>query len=223
MPSRARRTWAVVRAACPRSLIALVVTTVLSAHAGAAPAAAAEPVVEYARDAQTVVLRYTEILGEIGEKDRGPVLTIYGDGRVLVHQPAYMTRAGDYALRLRRGELDRLMRSLAGKGLIDFDETAARAAKRARLIAARQAAQRAPGTATVSYVADDSTTVIEMQLARYVPAGGRAVTGVHKRIAWDAVRWDAAHHPDITALQGLAAAEQELRALRERPDLTRVQ
>jgi hypothetical protein len=221
MPSGARRTRAAVRARRGRVLAALALSASLGAPA--APAVAAEPVVEYARDAGAVVLRYTEVLGEIGEKDHGPSLTVFGDGRVLVHHPRYATRAGDYTVRLRRAELDRLMRSLAAKGVADFDEPAARDAKRARLVAARHAALSAPGTATLSWVADASTTVIEMQLERYVPAaGGPARTGVHKRIAWNALSWDAARHPDIAALQGLAAAEQELRALFERPDLVRV-
>jgi hypothetical protein len=45
---------------------------------------------------------------------------------------------------------------------------------------------------------------------------------VTKRAAWTGLNSDVQQHPDVPALRDLAAAEQELRALRDRPGFARV-
>ena len=77
-----------------------LLSVVLAAGASGAGASAG-----FARDAATVVVSYTEVLGEIGEADAGPSVHVHGDGRVRVHYPAYMTRAGDWELQLSAEEL----------------------------------------------------------------------------------------------------------------------
>jgi hypothetical protein len=49
------------------------------------------------------------------------------------------------------------------------------------------------------------------------------LNGVERTIRWTGLADDARRHPGIAALQGLAAAERELRTLMERQDLTRVE
>jgi hypothetical protein len=114
-----------------------------------------------------------------------------------------MKRAGDFELQLSPAEMDTLVRGLVQKGLVEFDPGVVRGA-------ARAAAAR--GIERVS--TDPSTTIIELRLSHYRPAGAVAYDlGVQKRVEWRGVRGAARHHPSVNALQGLAAAQRELDAL----------
>lgn len=196
----------------------------LARVAAAAPLAGAPATIEVDRRPETVVVTFREVLGEIGGVDRGPTLTVYGDGRMIAHYPRYMKRAGEYERRLTRTELDALVGSLAAKGVLDFDAAAVRGAARASLIASRERARAANTPIELFEVSDASTTVIEVNVDRYRPStpGAREVRRLAKRVAWTALRTDAQRHPDVPALRDLATAEQELRALREHPAFTRV-
>lgn len=222
-----------------RALVALVAASLaLAPRVAAAPVAGAvatlpgsaviEPiggaVIEPTRRPDVAVVVYREILGEIGGADRGPTLTIFGDGRTVAHYPLYMKRAGDYELRLAPGEVDALLRSLATKGVLDFDATATRAAARTSMTAARQRALAANTPIQLFEAVDASTTVIEVAVERYVAAtpGAREVRHVTTRAVWTGLRADIDQHPDVPALRALGAAEEELRALRDRPGFTRV-
>jgi hypothetical protein len=190
----------------------------LARVATAAPLAGAPATIEVDRRPDAVVVTFREVLGEMGGVDRGPTLTVYGDGRMVAHYPRYMKRAGDYERRLGPGEVDALVGSLAAKGVLDFDTPAVRGAARASLVAARERARAANAPIELFEASDASTTVIEVHVDRYRPAtGAREVRGLAKRVAWTALRTDAQRHPDVPALRDLAAAEQELRALREHP------
>jgi len=166
----------------------------------AATGAAAESV-RFARDAGTVVASYREILGEVGETDAGPSVQVYGDGRALLHFPRYMSRAGDYSVQLSPSELDGLVSSLVDKGLVDFDATAVRSAQR------QAAAAKLSVAPTVLVIADATTSVLEIRVERGA-----------KRIVWNALREDARQYPNVSALQNLAAAAQQLRGLLDRAD-----
>ena len=191
-----------------------------SASALAAPPADGAPVLEPSRRADVAVVTYRELLGEMGAADKGPTLRIYGDGRMVAHYPRYMRRGGDYEQRLAAGELDRLLRSLADHGVLDFDPAAARNSIRS----ARDHALATGTPASLFEAADGATTVIEVNLDRYraAEAGAREVRGLAKRVVWTALQADAQHHPDVPSVRALAAADAELRALRERPGYTRL-
>jgi hypothetical protein len=192
--------------------------------AAAKPLASGTPTVEVTRRPDAVVVVYREVLGEIGGTDRGPTVTVYGDGRIVAHYPLYMKRAGDWERRIAPSELDALVRSLADKGVLEFDAQTVRAAARASLAASRARAAATQQPIALFEASDASTTVIEMAVERYVPAtpGAREARNVSKRAVWTALRTDAAQHPDVPALAGLAAAEQELRALRDHPGFARL-
>jgi hypothetical protein len=185
-----------------------------------APLADGAPLVEPSRRADVAVVTYRELLGEIGAADKGPTLRIYGDGRMVAHYPRYMHRAGDYEQRLRSGELDRLLRSLADRGVLDFDAAEARASIRS----GHERARATGAPADLFVAADGATTVIEVNLERYrgTAPGAREVRGLAKRVVWTAVQADAQHHPDVASLRALAAADADLRALRERPGYARL-
>ena len=68
------------------------------------------------------VIHYQQNIHMLANIDDRPSLTVYGDGRVLVHFPVYMKRAGDYEMQLDETELVSLLQSLSANGVIDFDE-----------------------------------------------------------------------------------------------------
>ncbi len=198
---------------------------------GAAPAAAQipwaaappEPGFEYASDPQTLVLAFSEVLGELAEADPGPTLRLYGDGRLAVHYPAYMRRAGEYSGRLSPNEMHDLMASLIGKKLVEFDTGKVRGRVRAAAAARRRGAADARGEPVLFATSDPSRIEITLNLDRYRPAGsGPELRHVARRISWRGLRADAGRYPEIAELQDLAAAHRELIALMERPDLATV-
>ena len=107
-------------------------------------------------------------------------------------------------------ELDALLGSLADKGVLDFDADGARRGKRQVDVTRRQMAAQQGRPATFDVVSDASTSTIEIRLV-----------GTEKKIVWHGLRDDARAYPDLPAIQGLAAAERELRALLEHPDLAK--
>ena len=68
------------------------------------------------------VIEYNLVHGMLAQPDPVPLLRVYGDGRVHVHFPAYMKRAGDYELLLNQVELDELLRQLDDNGIMSFDK-----------------------------------------------------------------------------------------------------
>jgi hypothetical protein len=176
-------------------------------------------IAEYARDPGTVVIHFTETLGEIALPEGGPSLRVYGDGRAVVHYPRYMKRAGDYRVQLSQEEMDRLMRLLVDRTVLEFDPKAARRAKQNAAAARRAAGEPA------FYVSDASTTTVEVRLDRYKPRGlGRPLArDVHKTISWHGLRPEVRQYPEIESIRNLHAAQRELRAILKRPDLVKVE
>jgi hypothetical protein len=157
------------------------------------------------------IVTYREVLGEVGEADAGPTLQVFADGHVSVHYPSYMKRAGDYQTRLTPSQLAALVQSLTGKGLLDFDSAEVRRRAADAGQARRRASAQRGEPATATFVADASTSIIDLQV------GTR-----RNKITWQGLREDARANPEVAALQNAAAAETELRSLLERPDLERV-
>lgn len=183
MPNR--RKWAI-------SLVMLCGLAVL-------PSREARSAEAFSRAADHAVVRYVEMLGEVAEADRGPALTVYGDGRAVAHYPRYMTRAGDHEVRLSSAELEALVGNLVGNGVFDFDAAAVR---RTRVDAARA---RLAASATVTVRSSVSSSRIELALDRGM-----------RRVDWPGVVEDAHRFPGIAALQGLAAARGALVGVMDR-------
>jgi hypothetical protein len=185
------------------------------------PAAPAEAQASfaYSRDPAKLVLSFDEVLGAIEDPDPGASLRVYGDGRVVVHYPDYMTRAGDYSFQLGRDEMEGLLRSLIDKEVVEFDEAATRRGVR------EAAAARRTDAGEFFAAFDAAATEIRLRLDRYTPPAGRGPErlGVEKRISWRGLRAQARHYPDVAAIQKLAAARRELVALMEREDLVKIE
>ena len=190
----------------PRALPGFVPLALASVAFSTPPAV---PPVAYDPAPTALVASVREVLGEIADADPGPSIQVFGDGRVAVHFPHYMIRAGDWTDHLSPAELQRLVRTLVDDGLLDFDDRATRAAVGRVQSARRAAALR--GEATVFEASDPSTTTIALR------AGGRAHT-----VVWRGLRADAHTLPDVAEIQRLRHAHDALQALATRPGLRRI-
>ena len=178
----------------------------------------------YSSDADAVILQYSLEIGMLKNTDPTPILTVYGDGRVNVHFPAYMKKAGDYRLQLTERELSSLLTSMIEKGVMEFDEKAVKTMKKNAARQRREAAKSRGETSEDVYYSDGETTVIEMYLDGYRPAGksGPMREKVRKKVSWHGLRWDAKQNPGIASLKGIADVEHELRGLVEHKDLQKI-
>ncbi len=168
----------------------------------------------------TVVIQLTQDVGVEG--DDTPLLRIYGDGRVLVHFPVYMRRAGDYGLRLDSTELDGLLQTFVQGGLVDFSVERVREEIRQVRDARRRAALDTGGRLTLTTRSDEAVVVIDVRLERYTGADGAVRQDVEARVSSAGLQFDAANLPGVASLQSLAAIERQLIALTSHPDLVRV-
>ena len=196
------------------------VTAFLALVLGGGPAAA-QSTFQASADPTAIVIQLSQDVG-IRDTDRTPLLRVYGDGRVLVHYPVYMRRAGDYTLQLTPAELNALLTTFVDGGLVEFDrglvERQMRQVQRSRQEAVRQAG----GQPALTTRSDETLISLDVRLDRYTPVAGAARENVVTSIVWAGVQADATEFPELGSLQNLAAVERALRALTERPDLTRV-
>ena len=175
-------------------------------------------VIEYATASDRMVLSFRQTGGLIDSPDAPPLLRIYGDGMALIHFPAGSRRAGDYSLQLTHSELADLLESLSEKGVmtIQSDDISRRIQE---TLAARAEAQGGPVTRLM--ISDNVTTVIEIHLEEYAPAGslGPSKAPFHSMFSWYALQRNANEFREVDELQQLAAAEKELLRLATRDDM----
>ena len=196
-----------------RTAMGLGMAFVLAA-AGRSVAVSAQLSYEISSSPDTVVLQLREDVG-IRDGDETPLVRIHGDGRVLVHFPDYMRRAGDYELRLSEGAMQELMRA-AADSLLPFDSAAT-----ASRVRALETAERDEGA--VVRVSDPTTTILEVRFDRFRPAA--AAADIHdgvKRVAWTDLRGDAERFREVVALQDVVGLHRQVRALADHPDLEAV-
>jgi hypothetical protein len=187
-------------------LVQIVVLAVSFLALPARPVPAAPP----GNATDTVVVRYQEVIGELAEADRGPSLEVRADGRVQVHFPPYMRRAGDWETTLDARSLDELIGTLVGHGVLDFDAGATRARKRQSLATRAARARQRPGETLLFEAADETTTIITVRDG-----------DTERTVSWSGLRGDSKHHPELPELAALRAAQRVLEALMVRPGLVR--
>jgi len=156
----------------------------------------AEPIISYRLDIAMLA----------GIDDR-PTIKVYGDGRVTVHYPVYMKKAGDYQMQLEEDELVNLVQSLSGSGVLDFDEV-----KVKQKIREKKDKRRAKG---LLYAISDSTeTVIDVRLDEYQKdRSAKAVKQFHKRFRWADIEHDARRYPQQREIVEANRSVQQLRGL----------
>lgn len=181
-----------------------------------APAVGQEPTIELPQNANAVVLEYNTIHHMLAQQDPEPLLRVFADGRVRVHHPVYMAKAGDYETRLSDGELRGILESFAAGGILDFNTSVVKSEREQA-----EAADRAAGI--LLHVSDVSETVIGVRLGSYQAPGALAPTeNFETSVRWPNLYTDAQRFGAVAGIQSLARAEQSLRSIVNRTDLVKV-
>ena len=148
-----------------------------------ADAAAVEPVIHYQQNISMLA----------GIDDRLS-MRIFGDGRVQVHYPVYMKKAGDYEMQLDETELVDLIASLSSDGIMAFDEAKAIEKVRDHKKALREKNR-------FYEISDAVETVVEIKLDEYQKdQASKKVKNFHKAFRWKNIEHDAARyrHDELT-------------------------
>ncbi len=184
-------------------------------EAGVSPAV---PRFQFSSEAVDPVIEYTLIHHMLAEQDPQPLVRVYGDGRVHVHIPAYMKRAGDYELRLNKAALDALVLSLAEDGIIDFSPAAVRQQKQ------QFESQQRASHGTLFHVSDVTETVIQIRLDEYQsgPGAGR-IKNLKRRFSWNNLEHDARRFRQLAAIQRAASGAGRLHGFLSNPGLRRLE
>ena len=175
------------------------------------------PLFHFTAASPAPIIEFNLVHHMLTQQDPIPLLRIYGDGRVHVHIPAYMKRAGDYQMHLSGGQLDDLLLQLANKGIMDFDPAAVELQKH-QLATARRAAGE-----ELRHISDATDTLITVKLAQYQRnATGPLISGFNKQFRWRNLEFDAKNLPGSAALGNAADAQTILRGLCAHPALQKM-
>lgn len=189
-------------------LLALSLLTGLPSGVSASEA----PTIRYPAAADFLVLEVRRAIPLTPDTREGPAVRIYGDGRVVQHRPSYMKRGGDYEAWISHADLDRLLRFVADRGVMAFDPEIVEAKQ---LAAARE---RIAATGGEPVVADAPTTILNIELEEFAPAGGEPAEEFAKTISWYALDEVVSWYPEITALKHLHEVASALWALGDRAE-----
>ena len=177
----------------------------------------AESVFDYPRDPEFVVIEFTHVEDMLEDADPTPLLRIYGDGRVLVHYPAYMKRAGDYEMRLTDANLQQLLLSLEQKNI--FNLSSARVTQLKQQAAVRRFEQ----TKKLTKRSDSIHSIVNIKLGTYIPATtGVTQTNFAQRVSLKNLKWNTKIYPEVAELRSAADAEVELSKFLNHPELKKI-
>jgi len=150
--------------------------------------------------------------GMIKDPDPTPFVRVYPNGRVLIHYPAYMKKAGDYELDLSLEEVQELLASFADESLLVLEPEALQArTSEALSVAAPLEIPDTHGVATVVQIRADSFT----REGEDEPA----LMAVDHRISATNLAATAKALPQFRRLQDVARGVKGLEALADRADI----
>ena len=153
------------------------------------------------------VVRYRLDIAMLAEIDDRPTVDIYGDGRVTVHYPVYMKKAGDYEMWLQEDELVSLVQSLSESGMLEFDQK-----KVKQQVRDKEARRRANGQ--LYAISDSVETIIDVRLDEYQrDSSAKAVKQFHKQFRWTDIEHDARRYPQQREIIEANRSVQKLRGL----------
>lgn len=181
------------------------------------PAEKTYPAFKYSETAAEPVIEYNLVHDMLAEPDPEPLLRVYGNGRVHVHYPVYMKKAGDYEIQLSKPELNALIRSLADNGIIDFDHGAAIAHRK------QFEAQQRATKGTLYYVSDATETVLDIRLGEYQrSASDKRVINLKKRFTWKNLELDARRDKNNRHIQSAAIGINKLDNLMQHDSMRKI-
>jgi len=173
---------------------------------------------DYPRDARFQVLEYTQSNDMIRTADTQPLLRIFGNGRVLVHFPVYMKRAGDYEMVLTDVELQQLLSLLEQEGIFKVSSKQISKLKE-KVIASRRVR---PGY-KLARISDHSYSRFKVNLGSYMSGLSFLPKYDFKQeVVLKNLRFDAQMHPSISELKNAANAERELHKFLNHKDLVKL-
>ncbi len=149
------------------------------------------------------VIHFTRLHHRVVDVDDHQELSVFADGRVLVHNPVYMKNAGTYQYKLSAKDMQSLLESLDGHGLMKLDVDALKAQRDSA------AAIRNTSRDNRFHVSDLTATHITLNFANLAKGSSKG-SALNKRIVWNDIPVDAKRFDELSPLQGLAAAEQVL-------------
>jgi hypothetical protein len=165
----------------------------------------------YSRDPSSVVVRYVRTPGELEASGSSTVVTVYGNGRVIVEFPSFSPRPGPHETSLSTEELDSMLADLVTAGVMELDTAALQEEPAAT---ASQSGQYSIGTIR-TYTADADVVQFVINLDSYTRPGGATAENVEKRIVLRGLQNLGEQHASNAAVARLAAAERRLIALIE--------
>jgi hypothetical protein len=167
------------------------------------------------------VIVFRQHVHMLADVDDRLTMTIHGDGRVLVHYPVYMKRAGDYEMQLDKEELVSLLSAMAANGVMDFDaeKTRERIRGKRRAIHVRAKA----GKAELFEISDAVDSIIDVRLDEYRRNSAAAVNkNFSKRFHWQNIEHDARRFSDEQAIVRASRSVTDLRRLMKDARLKRI-
>lgn len=159
------------------------------------------------------ILEYQQNIAMLSPIDDKPSLRVFGDGRVLVHHPAYMKKAGDFEMRLSDAELVRLLRDLSSNGIMDFD-----AKKVKEKIKVHEEKLKAKGQ--FYEVSDTLETMVNVKLDEYQKdKKAKNIKSFSTQFKWKNLEQDAARHKDALEITKANKSIQGLNQMMHDPRL----
>ena len=138
--------------------------------------------------AATPLIYYQQNIQMLSGIDDRPSLKVYGSGRVVVHYPVYMKKAGDYEMQLDDEELVDLIQSLSSNGVMDFDKN-----KVKKNVQSYKNELRKKGVLHV--VSDAVETVIDIRLDEFQKNNKtKNIKSFYKQFKWKNIEQDAARY-----------------------------
>jgi len=207
----------------------LVIVWLGMAMASAVPAMSAstdpnaKASVEYSQNPATVLVSFREIYPEFADQDPTPLVSIYGDGRVVVFYPSYMKQAGRYEMLMAPDELKALLLQLTPV-LLSFDTADVKNQKKAADDLLWNSATEWKDQ-VIFHDADAEISMFYLNIDAYQPGGlqGQRISKPVLNQSWRGLRFDARDYPGLEPIQDLMQAEKTLRALTRRSELVKVE
>jgi len=190
---------------------------------------AQKAIIEYSKNADEIILSFSETHGIMSGLKSKTTLDIYGDGTVKVFIPIFMKKAGNYQMKLGSEQLETLIQDLADKNIPEFDSQIVQSSK--RIISAQK--QLSSSQPVLHEVHDASVTTIELNLERYLKLtdnnskdgelfdSSNEVLNMKKKIKWKGIRSDSIRFTDNVAIQQLASTHKSLTNMVNDPNLER--
>ena len=182
-----------------------------------------EPILEYARDASTIVIQVvTWSATSRGDPDDAtPWMRIYGNGRVLVHRSTKPKGERSYETWLSNAEMGELLRFLYDHGAMEYEYGVVKKKVREVALQSRIALPDGNFKHTRGGISDGTHTIIEISLTsfRLADTAEPAQSDFTHRTGGYALAYMAKEYPEVEEARKLAAVERKFWELTRSRDL----